>query len=121
LLCCVGLALGPADTGLRVLAATVIALQVYVNASVSDWWAGNAFGQRRLIDVLPFFALGGAALIQRIKRPVLAAPLLLSGLVTWNVLFMIQYRFGYIPRGEAITWQQLGLDKFRLSTLRRRY
>jgi hypothetical protein len=52
---------------------------------------------------------------------VLAAPLLLSGLVTWNVLFMIQYRFGYIPRGEAITWQQLGLDKFRLSTLRRRY
>lgn len=125
LLCFVGLVLGRGALGPRVLALVCIALQVYINASVSDWWAGNAFGLRRFIDVLPLFAIGGALLIdrlaiERLGRWTLAAPLV-GGLLAWNLLFMIQYRFGYIPRGEAITWQQLVPDKFRLLQLPRRY
>ena len=32
------------------LCIAVFILQTYVNASASDWWAGNAFGSRRFID-----------------------------------------------------------------------
>lgn len=32
--------------------------QVYINSSVLDWWAGHSFGQRRLVSMLPLFALG---------------------------------------------------------------
>jgi hypothetical protein len=120
LLCFIGLAFGRDALPLRILSLACILLQVYVNASVSDWWAGNAFGLRRFIDVLPFFAIGGALLLERLARFHVVAPLL-GGLLTWNVLFMIQYRLGYIPRGEAITWQQLVADKFRLLQVPRRY
>jgi hypothetical protein len=34
--------------------------QVYVNSTVLDWWAGSSFGQRRLVALLPLFALGFA-------------------------------------------------------------
>ena len=30
----------------------------YVNASVADWWAGEAFGARRFLSLFPLFALG---------------------------------------------------------------
>jgi hypothetical protein len=39
-------------------------LQVYVNSIVSDWWAGDSFGQRRLVSSLPLFAFGLAYVIQ---------------------------------------------------------
>ncbi len=39
----------------------VLAVAVYVNASVSDWWAGAAFGARRFVGYTVFFALGFAA------------------------------------------------------------
>ena len=112
-----GLLLPGMPTRLRWLSALVLAAQSYLNACVSDWWAGNAFGGRRFIDVLPFFSLGFAAVVQRVARwspqpsRVLGVFLLLA---VWNLLFVIQYRFGYIPRGQAITWQQLVTDKLRL-------
>lgn len=35
-------------------------LQIYLNASVRDWWSGNSFGQRRLVGMLVVFAFGFA-------------------------------------------------------------
>ena len=40
---------------------------------------------------------------------------------TFNALFFVQYRFCYIPRGEAITFKQLLIDKFYLYKLDRPY
>ena len=42
-------------------------------------------------------------------------------LLVWNALFLVQYRFGYIPRKDTITLEQLTIDKFRLHTLPRKY
>jgi hypothetical protein len=36
----------------------VFASQVYINATVDDWWAGHSFGQRRLLSSIPLFVFG---------------------------------------------------------------
>ena len=39
-------------------ALVVVLLAIYVNASVNDWWAGEAFGARRFVGDTVLFALG---------------------------------------------------------------
>ena len=72
----------------------MLALAVYVNAVVWDWWAGEAFGARRFIGYSAFFALGLAALLSRPpfkQRPGLVAAIG-SAFVVYNVLFLLQYQ-----------------------------
>jgi len=33
----------------------VFLLQLYLNASIMDWWGGEAFGARRFIGLFPVF------------------------------------------------------------------
>jgi hypothetical protein len=120
LVCALGLCLPAPHVKFRWLALTCIGLQVLLNASTSDWWAGNAFGNRRFIEMIPFFAMGAAAWL-RWARSRACAIAVVSAFALWNSLFVVQYRFGFIPRDEAITWQQLTLDKFRLPLVERRY
>lgn len=72
----------------------VFLITVYVNASVSDWWAGEAFGARRFAGNTVFFALGFAALFAggfwRV-RPV-ALRWTATLLVVYNLLFLFQYQ-----------------------------
>ena len=53
-------------------AATIIIflLESYVNSIVNDWWGGEAFGTRRFISLMPFFALGLAAFLDSIRTRV---------------------------------------------------
>jgi hypothetical protein len=72
----------------------VVLLAVYINASVSDWWAGEAFGARRFVGYTVFFALGLAALFARElwqNRPVLLRWTAVA-LVVYNLLFLLQYQ-----------------------------
>jgi hypothetical protein len=123
LVCLVGLAalLQPARHRLLALVALLcFAIQTYLNAAADDWWGGTAFGARRFVDIIPLMSLGAAVVIERLRSTRLAV-VLVSVFAVWNVLFIVQYRFGYIPRGEAISVQQLTLDKFRLASLPRVY
>lgn len=43
--------------------ATMFILQVLINASVYDWWAGWGLGMRRMIELYPAFVLGLASLL----------------------------------------------------------
>lgn len=75
----------------------VFALTVWTNGGVLDFNGGDAFGGRRYDLVMPFFALGLAAMLAA-ARPVLAArPLALPGFLLgvaalWNLSFMTAYR-----------------------------
>jgi hypothetical protein len=72
----------------------VVLLAVYVNASVSDWWAGEAFGARRFISDTVFFALGLATVFASDfwrNRPVLLRWAAVA-LVVYNLLFLLQYQ-----------------------------
>jgi hypothetical protein len=76
------------------LVLVVVALSIYINASVSDWWAGEAFGARRFVGNTVFFACGLAALFAGDfwqRRPVLLRWTAVV-LVVYNLLFLVQYQ-----------------------------
>src|SRR4051812_25822599 len=50
-------------------AVAYLAVATWVAASWSIWWYGASFGMRALIDVMPVFALGLAALIETTQHP----------------------------------------------------
>jgi hypothetical protein len=47
---------------------SAIAIQVYLNSTILDWWGSSSFGQRRLCNVTLPIVVGLAALIWRIAR-----------------------------------------------------
>jgi hypothetical protein len=69
--------------------------EFWINASVTDWWGGNAFGARRMTDQSLLVGLGLAAtfgwLIQR--RLARVATVLLGAGVAWTVLLLAQYYY----------------------------
>ena len=69
--------------------------EFWINASLSDWWGGNAFGARRMTDQSLLIGLGLAAscawLIQR-RLARLAAGLVAAG-ITWTALLLAQYYY----------------------------
>jgi hypothetical protein len=98
-------------------AVVIFLLETYVNSIVNDWWGGEAFGARRFISLMPFFALGLAALIDTLRVRVSQTVLLgiLLALIVWNNLFILQYNLwlhgiGYIS--ATPTLQEMTLDKF---------
>lgn len=79
-----------------------LAMSWYVNAAVSDWWAGEAFGARRFVDCFPLFALATAVLYERWRahpRTIMALAVVLTAL---NGLLLVQYQtFMHGLRGVA--------------------
>ncbi len=64
----------------------------YVNASVADWWAGEAFGARRFLSCFPVFVLGLTALFDALR----ARPRWMYGiavvLIGYTLLLLVQYQ-----------------------------
>ncbi len=95
----------------------IFVLETYTNGIVADWWGGEAFGARRFISLIPFFALGLAAFVDFV-RPRLSQTTILVALgafIVWNNLFLLQYNLWLHGIGHisAIpTWQEMTLDKF---------
>jgi len=75
--------------------SVVVIASWYVNAAVSDWWAGEAFGARRFLSLFPLFVLGVAVWFDRgANAPVALARrvALLSVLIVANLLLLLQYQ-----------------------------
>jgi len=84
------------------LCAAVV-IQVYLNSTVFDWWAGAAFGQRRMCNVTLPLVVGLASLLWRCGRlarrlPVAArhaiALAVLGPMVAWNLMRVGELRGG---------------------------
>jgi hypothetical protein len=65
------------------------ALTWWVNASVADWWAGEAFGARRFLSLFPLFAVGLSTWLAEGRR---WRRWLAAGLVVANLLLLLQYQ-----------------------------
>jgi hypothetical protein len=97
---------------------TALLLLWYLHSAVVRWWAGDAFGARRLVSAMPVFALAMAALTDwvadRFDRGQWLTTLVLASLVAWNSLFMLQYRLGFISMSDALSVDELTVGKLRM-------
>jgi hypothetical protein len=93
--------------------AAALVIQTYIIASWHVWWQGDSFGSRMFINSTPIFALGLAGFLAYLKTHLGWWSIWTLALfsLTWNFLFIIQYRFDLIPKGLPITWKQLTIDK----------
>ena len=97
-----------AAAGLFVLAATA-----WLNGSLADWWGSDAFGGRRFDVVVPFFAVGYAALFDLCRRmPLLAPTAVVAALALWNVGLVNLFRNGGVTEAAAI--EQVAARQARL-------
>lgn len=103
--------LGYTNRVLTVIALCVFVLQVLINASVTDWWAGWGFGMRRKTELYPFFVIGMAYLLSCIRnKPIRFAMWALSsiGLIFSILLFLAHLNFINTaePQGSTV-WAEL--------------
>lgn len=109
------------DRLLGVGAVAAFLLESYMNSIVTDWWAGESFGARRFICLMPFFALGLAAFWDALAVRVrgarawgLAATVVMAAAL-WNNLFILQYNLwlhGYGQISAMPTVAEITVDKF---------
>ncbi|MBI5091610.1 MAG: hypothetical protein HZB26_04100 [Candidatus Hydrogenedentes bacterium] len=90
----------------------VLALSLYINASIADWSAGVSFGARRLIATLPFMAPGiaaagswGVATVR--KRPWTLATAGVVALAMYNQMLLTQFREHWFNPGDAISFRNV--------------
>ena len=81
--------------------ALAIASQIYLNATIMDWWSMASFGQRRLCSVTMPLVVGLAALLWRCARLRVARSLkhaiaivVLAPLIAWNLWRVSQHSAG---------------------------
>jgi len=85
--------------------------------------AASSFGNRPFVSATVFFTLGLAALIEWLTargrfRWVAVA---LAGFGVWNVLFIVQFGLGLIPRGDYFPWSRMIANQFRVPLIAVRY
>ena len=115
------------DRPLAISLATIFVVQVLVIGSYDTWWGGASFGARRFINCTPIFALGLAALVERVqlRMPRVIVPALLA-LIGWNLALVIQYSTGIIPRDRPVSMTTIIYNQFvevppRLTTIAWRF
>jgi hypothetical protein len=97
-------------------AAFMFAAELYINASVTSWWADDAFGGRRFTGLVPLFVALLGSLIDVTargwhRRALFAA---LAILVVWNGLSLVQYRAGFVAKDSALTLREMTVDRLLL-------
>ena len=118
LLAVIGLFLFPKEKRtIGYLLAAAFALQLYINSVAG--WVGWSFGMRRFMNCSGLFGLGLAAFLARVQHRVRLHYLALIAVVPviWNILFVMQYYLGSIPRDDYLTFEQFVLDKFNVLVL----
>ena len=103
--------------GLPVMLA--IAVMVYFNASIQDWWGSDGFGGRRFDGTVPLFALGVAAFASAAadwtRRHPLRMVTAAGGLfVVWNLSLMGAAQGGNLRIGEPVSFGEAGAHQARV-------
>lgn len=68
------------------------------NATLASWHGGGTFGLRRLTNAFPFFLLGAAALLDRLRRWRPAAAVVVALLpALWSLMVLLRYQAYTVP------------------------
>ena len=92
------------DRDLRLLALSglgVVLIEMVISAMSVDWWSGGAFGQRRLVSLVPIMALGLSLFFSRFLKPYIHLKQVFAGVVLicamLNILTLLRYQQGLVP------------------------
>jgi hypothetical protein len=97
------------DPRLGALMIAGFLLAATVNSAMLDWWGGDAYGQRRMLGLFPFFGLGLGAVLHFLRRkPLVPVAALLAALALWNLNFEYVYNSGLLaPKSQAVSLDAL--------------
>ncbi len=112
-----GLALARPGAGLPMLAA--VAVMIYFNACIQDWWGSAGFGGRRFDGVIPIFCVGLAAFVDYtavvVRRHAAAAvTALLAVVAVWNLALMSAAQGGAVRIGETLPFDRAWAEQARV-------
>lgn len=82
---------------LQLAFAAAFLIELVIIGATPDWHADFSFGQRRLVALTPFIAIGLAALAARLGER--RATVLFGALIAWNLLLIAN--FTYVIRGSG--------------------
>jgi len=92
-------------------AAAAVAVMIYFNACIQDWWGSAGFGGRRFDGTIPLFALGlgafihyGAWTVRRHSATTVTA--LLALLAIWNLALVGAAQQGAVRIGETVAFDR---------------
>jgi len=91
------------------LAVYVFVAELYINSSAVVWWADYAFGGRRFVSIVPLFAAPLTAILARARMRWVVV--IVSALVLWNALSLIQFRLQFVPMGAALSLREMTVDR----------
>ncbi|HEX9365006.1 MAG TPA: hypothetical protein VF921_00175, partial [Vicinamibacterales bacterium] len=95
--------------GVPMLAA--VAVMVYFNACIQDWWGSAGFGGRRFDGLIPLFSVGLAAFVDYaaalVRRHAAAAITALLGVMAvWNLALIAAAQSGAVRIGETLAFDR---------------
>jgi len=79
------------DGRLRLACLYALVAETLVSGAAPDWSGGAAFGARRFVDLAPFWAIGLAAVAERL--PAAAAWAATGALAAWNALLVANLQY----------------------------
>ncbi len=88
-------------------------LEVYINSVPTNWYCGSSFGYRRLLDLLPFYALGLGYWVDKNthQKADFAWILLFTLLSLWNMGFMVQFALGKISHTDPVNFYEVTMNQ----------
>lgn len=108
------------ERGLALALLGLLALNIYIIAAWWAWWQGDSFGGRMFLNAMWIWVFGFAGLVEWLRmrsRLLVGAAGLALLLVLWNGLSLVQYRLGFIPMGQPLTWSQITIERLALPWL----
>ncbi|MFQ5613045.1 MAG: hypothetical protein ACE5H9_13030 [Anaerolineae bacterium] len=102
------------DRRLALLLGATFVLQLYVIGSWTAWHGSASFGQRFFTNLMPAFAFGLAALLDRLQARLAFKWLVAAcaAFVVWNILLLTQYVLELVPRAGAVDMVVLVKNQF---------
>jgi hypothetical protein len=86
------------DRRLKLAFIYALVVEVIIGGAAPDWFGGFSFGMRRFVSLTPFFAIGLAALAQRVGPRVSWAAV--AAFVAWNVVLITNFTYVIKTSGD---------------------
>ena len=113
----IGFAFARPGVGMPLIAS--VAVMIYFNACIQDWWGSAGFGGRRFDGLIPLFCVGLAAFVDYAagvvrRHSAAAVTALLAAIAVWNLALMAAAQDGAVRIGETLAFDRAWASQARV-------